>query len=141
MANPIHAEVVPRELGYVLQSSLDVQTGWYVEAGGVPGARRNVGAATAGRREAVGGRTGAGWWCGRCRACGRARGAFPTRVRRGRLYAALMPRSRSLRRRNSSTTTSRQTDSSTSSVATARIVGLICSRMPENIAHGIVRCS
>ena len=34
MANPIYAEVVPRELGYVLQDSLDVQTRWYVEADG-----------------------------------------------------------------------------------------------------------
>ena len=34
IANPIYAEVVPRELGYVLQSSLDVQTAWYVDAGG-----------------------------------------------------------------------------------------------------------
>ncbi len=25
-------------------------------------------------------------------------------------------------------------------VAAARIVGLICSRIPENICHGIVRC-
>ena len=33
-ANPIYAEVVPRELGYVLQDSLDVQTAWYVDAGG-----------------------------------------------------------------------------------------------------------
>ena len=34
IANPIYAEVVPRELGYVLQDSLDVQTAWYVDAGG-----------------------------------------------------------------------------------------------------------
>ena len=34
MANPIYAEVVPRELGYILQSSLDVQTKWYVDADG-----------------------------------------------------------------------------------------------------------
>ena len=34
IANPIYAEVVPRELGYVLQSSLDVQTAWYVDADG-----------------------------------------------------------------------------------------------------------
>ena len=34
MANPIYAEVVPRELGYVLQDSLDVQTAWYVDADG-----------------------------------------------------------------------------------------------------------
>ena len=34
IANPIYAEVVPRELGYVLQDSLDVQTRWYVEADG-----------------------------------------------------------------------------------------------------------
>ena len=30
IANPIYAEVVPRELGYILQSSLDVQAAWYV---------------------------------------------------------------------------------------------------------------
>ena len=30
IANPIYAEVVPRELGYVLQDSLDVQQAWYV---------------------------------------------------------------------------------------------------------------
>ena len=34
MANPIYAEVVPRELGYILQSSLDVQTAWYVDDDG-----------------------------------------------------------------------------------------------------------
>ena len=34
IANPIYAEVVPRELGYVLQDSLDVQTAWYVDANG-----------------------------------------------------------------------------------------------------------
>ena len=34
MANPIYAEVVPRELGYVLQSSLDVQAAWYVDGAG-----------------------------------------------------------------------------------------------------------
>ena len=34
MANPIYAEVVPRELGYILQSSLDVQTRWYVDDDG-----------------------------------------------------------------------------------------------------------
>ena len=34
IANPIYAEVVPRELGYVLQSSLDVQTAWYVDDDG-----------------------------------------------------------------------------------------------------------
>ena len=36
MANPIYAEVVPRELGYVLQDSLDQDTAWYVDdAGGL----------------------------------------------------------------------------------------------------------
>ena len=65
----------------------------------------------------------------------------PRRRRIAGAQAGLMPRKRSLRRRSNSTTTSRQTDSRISSVATARIVGLICSRMPENIAHGIVRCS
>ena len=34
IANPIYREVVPRELGYVLQSSLDVQTAWYVDDDG-----------------------------------------------------------------------------------------------------------
>ena len=35
MANPIYAEVVPRELGYKLQSSLDENTLWYVDDAGV----------------------------------------------------------------------------------------------------------
>ena len=34
MANPIYAEAVPRELGYVLQDSLDVQLAWYVDEAG-----------------------------------------------------------------------------------------------------------
>ena len=34
IANPIYQEVVPRELGYVLQDSLDIQTTWYVDAAG-----------------------------------------------------------------------------------------------------------
>ncbi len=34
IANPIYQEVVPRELGYVLQDSLDVQPTWYVDAAG-----------------------------------------------------------------------------------------------------------
>ena len=34
IANPIYAEVVPRELGYVLQDSLDQDAAWYVDAGG-----------------------------------------------------------------------------------------------------------
>ena len=34
IANPIYAEVVPRELGYILQSSLDVQVAWYVDGDG-----------------------------------------------------------------------------------------------------------
>ena len=34
MANPIYAEVVPRELGYVLQDSLDVKVAWYVHDDG-----------------------------------------------------------------------------------------------------------
>ena len=33
MANPIYAEAVPRELGYVLQDSLDMQVAWYVDDG------------------------------------------------------------------------------------------------------------
>ena len=34
MANPIYREVVPRELGYVLQDSLDIQVAWYVDNAG-----------------------------------------------------------------------------------------------------------
>ena len=34
IANPIYAELVPRELGYVLQDSLDVQAAWYVDGDG-----------------------------------------------------------------------------------------------------------
>ena len=34
MANPIYREVVPRELGYVLQDSLDIQAKWYVHDDG-----------------------------------------------------------------------------------------------------------
>ena len=34
MANPIYAEVVPRELGYILQSSLDQNPAWYVDDDG-----------------------------------------------------------------------------------------------------------
>ena len=34
MANPIYAEVVPRELGYVLQDSLDQNPAWYLKADG-----------------------------------------------------------------------------------------------------------
>ena len=34
IANPIYAEVAPRELGYILQSSLDEQTAWYVDDAG-----------------------------------------------------------------------------------------------------------
>ena len=34
MANPIYGEVVPRELGFVLQDSLDVDAAWYVDAAG-----------------------------------------------------------------------------------------------------------
>ena len=34
IANPIYREVVPRELGYILQSSLDVQARWYVDGDG-----------------------------------------------------------------------------------------------------------
>ena len=34
IANPIYAEVVPRELGYILQSSLDVRVAWYVDDDG-----------------------------------------------------------------------------------------------------------
>ena len=34
MANPIYQEVAPRELGYVLQSSLGVQAASYVDGAG-----------------------------------------------------------------------------------------------------------
>ena len=34
IANPIYREVVPRELGYVLQDSLDIQVAWYVDDDG-----------------------------------------------------------------------------------------------------------
>ena len=34
IANPIYQEVVPRELGYILQSSLDENMAWYVDAAG-----------------------------------------------------------------------------------------------------------
>ena len=34
IANPMYAEVVPRELGYVLQDSLDIQVAWYVDDDG-----------------------------------------------------------------------------------------------------------
>ena len=40
IANPIYAEVVPRELGDILQSSLDVDAAWYVDAAGVVDLRR-----------------------------------------------------------------------------------------------------
>ena len=34
IANPIYREVVPRELGYVLQDSLDIRARWYVDGDG-----------------------------------------------------------------------------------------------------------
>ena len=34
IANPIYAEVVPRELGWILQEELDLDTTWYVDADG-----------------------------------------------------------------------------------------------------------
>ena len=34
IANPIYAEVVPRELGWILQETLDQDTTWYVDADG-----------------------------------------------------------------------------------------------------------
>ena len=40
MANPIYAEVVPRELGYILQSSLDENAVWYVDDAGVVDLRK-----------------------------------------------------------------------------------------------------
>ena len=51
-----------------------------------------------------------------------------------------MPRSRSLRRRSNSTVVSSSTEIATRIVATAKIVGLICSRRPMNICHGSVFC-
>jgi hypothetical protein len=49
-----------------------------------------------------------------------------------------MPRNLSDRRRNSSTVVSRAIEITTSIVATAKIVGLICSRRPVNICQGKV---
>ena len=34
IANPIYAEVVPRQLGYILQSSLDQKPAWYLDDNG-----------------------------------------------------------------------------------------------------------
>ena len=34
IANPIYAEVLPRELGWILQETLDLNTAWYVDADG-----------------------------------------------------------------------------------------------------------
>ena len=51
-----------------------------------------------------------------------------------------MPRSFSPRLRNNSSDTSKAIDITIKHVATARIVGLIFSRSPENIFQGIVRC-
>ena len=34
IANPIYAEVLPRELGWILQETLDMNTAWYVDAHG-----------------------------------------------------------------------------------------------------------
>ena len=34
IANPIYREVVPRELGYIVQDSLDVEPGWYLDDAG-----------------------------------------------------------------------------------------------------------
>lgn len=53
----------------------------------------------------------------------------------------VIPRNRSDRRRNNSTVVNNEMESRTSNVATAKIVGLICSRMPDHICRGIVRCS
>ena len=51
------------------------------------------------------------------------------------------PRILSERLRNISIATSIMTEPRISSVAAARIVGLICSRMPDHICRGTVRCS
>lgn len=48
------------------------------------------------------------------------------------------PRSRSERRRSSSSVVSRAIETTTRMVATARMAGLICSRMPFHIWRGIV---
>ena len=53
-------------------------------------------------------------------------------------YAGVRPRSRSERRRSSSTVVSSRTERITSTVATARIVGLISWRMPAHICLGRV---
>ena len=52
-----------------------------------------------------------------------------------------MPRNFSLRRRRNSTVVKSKILTTTRIVATARMVGLICSRMPAHICLGIVRCS
>ena len=55
-------------------------------------------------------------------------------------YSGLMPLSRSERLLKSSTMVNNIIDRMTKIVATANIVGLICSRIPENICLGIVLC-
>ena len=55
-------------------------------------------------------------------------------------HVSWMPHSLSPLRRNNSTVINNATETITSIVATAKIVGLICSRMPENICQGIVLC-
>jgi taurine-pyruvate aminotransferase len=55
--------------------------------------------------------------------------------------ACMVPRSRSERRRSSSSTVSSTMEIATRIVATARIVGEICSRRPVNICHGSVFCA
>ena len=34
IANPIYAEVIPRELTWVAQDDVEMETAWYVDAGG-----------------------------------------------------------------------------------------------------------
>ena len=51
-----------------------------------------------------------------------------------------MPRNRSDRRRSSSSVVNKAIEMATRTVATARIVGEICSRRPVNICHGKVFC-
>ena len=66
------------------------------------------------------------------RETGRATGRAPAG------HAGVSPRSRSERRRSTSSTVSSAIDSATMIVATARMVGEICSRSPVYICHGSV---
>ena len=50
-----------------------------------------------------------------------------------RIYVGLIPRNRSERRRSSSTVASKAIETVIRMVATAKMVGLICSRIPTHI--------